>query len=42
MASSDHRPNILSEDFDEIGIGARAGETYDAGTMYTADFGMRR
>lgn len=42
MASSDHRPNILSEDFDEIGIGVRAGHSYDDGTMYTADFGTRR
>ena len=42
MASSDHRPNILSEDFDEIGVGVRAGHSYDDGTMYTADFGTRR
>jgi uncharacterized protein YkwD len=42
MASSDHYPNILSEDFDEIGIGVHAGHTYDDGTMYTADFGTRR
>jgi len=42
MASSDHYPNILSEDFDEIGIGVRAGHSYDDGTMYTADYGIRR
>jgi uncharacterized protein YkwD len=42
MASSDHRPNILSEDFDEIGIGVRAGRGYVDGTMYTVDFGTRR
>ena len=42
MASPDHRPNILSEDFDEIGIGVRVGHSYDDGTMYTTDFGTRR
>jgi uncharacterized protein YkwD len=41
MASSDHYPNILSEDFDEIGIGVRVGHGYDDGTMYTVDFGTR-
>ena len=41
MGSSEHWPNILSEDFQEIGIGVRTGESYDAGTMYTADFGTR-
>jgi uncharacterized protein YkwD len=42
IASSDHYPNILSEDFDEIGIGVRTGYSYDDGTMYTVDFGTRR
>jgi uncharacterized protein YkwD len=41
MGSSEHWPNILSEDFQEIGIGVRTGESYDDGTMYTADFGTR-
>src|SRR3954447_18944472 len=39
MGSPDHWPNILSEDFSEIGIGVRAGESYDEGTTYTVDFG---
>ena len=42
MASSDHYPNILSEDFDEIGIGVRVGHGYGDGEMYTVDFGTRR
>jgi uncharacterized protein YkwD len=42
MGSAEHRDNILEGDFSEIGIGARTGETYDAGTTYTADFGTRR
>ena len=42
MGSAEHRDNILDEDFSEIGIGARTGETYEAGTTYTADFGTRR
>ncbi len=42
MGSPEHRDNILEGDFSEIGIGARTGETYDAGTTYTTDFGTRR
>src|SRR4051794_34478820 len=42
MGSAEHRDNILNGDFSGIGVGARPGETYDAGTMYTADFGTRR
>ena len=38
MNSSDHRDNILSEGFQEIGIGARVGNV----TMYTVDFGTRQ
>ena len=40
MGSSEHGPNILSEEFQEIGIGVRTGEDSD-GTMYTAGFGIR-
>ena len=41
MASPDHRPNILSESFTEVGIGVRDAGTHDGGKMYTADFGTR-
>jgi uncharacterized protein YkwD len=42
MKSSDHRANILSKRFSEIGIGASTG-TYKGGraTMWTADLGDR-
>jgi uncharacterized protein YkwD len=42
MKSSDHRANILSKRFSEIGMGASTG-TYkgDKATMWTADFGDR-
>ena len=44
MKSPDHRPNILSEKFRQIGIGARTGtfQTYGDATTYTVDFGVRR
>jgi uncharacterized protein YkwD len=44
MQSPDHRPNILSEKFRQIGIGAHTGtfETHDEATTYTVDFGVRR
>ncbi len=44
MKSPDHRPNILSERFRQIGIGARTGtfQTYGESTLYTVDFGVRR
>jgi uncharacterized protein YkwD len=44
MNSPDHRPNILSEKFRQIGVGARTGtfQTYGESTMYTVDFGVRR
>ena len=44
MKSPDHRPNILSAKFRQIGVGARTGEfqTYGESTMYTVDFGVRR
>ena len=41
MASVDHRPNILSESFTEVGIGVRDSGTHDGGKMYTVDFGTR-
>jgi uncharacterized protein YkwD len=41
MGSPDHRPNILSESFTEVGIGVRGAGTYDGGKMYTVDFGTR-
>ena len=44
MNSPDHRPNILSAKYRQIGIGARQGtfQTYGESTMYTVDFGVRR
>jgi uncharacterized protein YkwD len=44
MKSPDHRPNILSEKFRQIGVGARTGtfQTYGESTTYTVDFGVRR
>jgi uncharacterized protein YkwD len=41
MDSPDHRPNILSESFTEVGIGVRDAGTHDRGKMYTVDFGTR-
>lgn len=41
MNSSDHWPNILSENFTQLGIGVRGAGTYDGGTVYTVDFGTR-
>ena len=41
MDSVDHRPNILSESFTEVGIGVRYSGTHDGGKMYTVDFGTR-
>jgi uncharacterized protein YkwD len=41
MDSVDHRPNILSESFTEVGIGVRDSGTHDGGKMYTVDFGTR-
>ena len=40
--SPEHRANLLSPHFREIGLGRayRAGSTY--GTYWTADFGARR
>ena len=37
----EHRDNTLNGDFGEIGIGARTGETYVSGVIYTANFGIR-
>lgn len=44
MNSPDHRPNILSKTFRQIGVGARTGDfqTYGESTTYTVDFGVRR
>jgi uncharacterized protein YkwD len=44
MNSPDHRPNILSEKFRQVGVGARTGDfqTYGESTTYTVDFGVRR
>ncbi len=44
MKSTDHRPNILSSRFRQIGVGARTGDfqTYGESTMFTVDFGVRR
>jgi hypothetical protein len=41
MNSSTHRPNILNENFRDIGIGTSTGtyEGYNNTTMYTVDFG---
>jgi uncharacterized protein YkwD len=43
MNSEDHKANILSKDYREIGIGSRTG-FYDnnSGKMYTVDFGTRQ
>jgi uncharacterized protein YkwD len=44
MNSSNHRSNILSKKFQEVGIGARTGtfKSCDHATMYTVDFATRR
>ena len=44
MKSPDHRPNILSEKFRQIGLGARTGafQAFGESTIYTVDFGVRR
>ena len=44
MHSPGHRENILREEFDEVGVGARSGtyqEYDDTATIYTAVFGGR-
>ena len=41
MDSPDHWPNILSQDFTEVGIGVRGADTRDGGKMYSVDFGTR-
>jgi uncharacterized protein YkwD len=44
MHSPDHRHNILSKKFREVGIGVRTGtfKSCRQATMYTVDFGTRR
>jgi uncharacterized protein YkwD len=44
MNSSEHRPNILSDNFRDIGIGTSTGiyNGYNNTTMYTVDFGSGR
>ena len=44
MNSSQHRENILSPNYREVGIGTATGECegYSGCTMYTVDFGVRR
>lgn len=44
MASESHRPNTLSEEFRQIGVGTHTGEYkhYESDTAYTAEFGVRQ
>lgn len=44
MNSDSHRPNILSEEFRQIGVGTYTGkyESYRDATAYTVEFGVRR
>lgn len=43
MNSEDHKANILSKDYREIGIGSRTGfYENNSGKMYTVDFGTRQ
>jgi uncharacterized protein YkwD len=44
MNSDSHRPNILSEDFRQIGVGTYTGKykSYSDATAYTVEFGERQ